>query len=181
MVRKNTSWRICPALPPQKNYLPQLTFTKRKVHEIFCRTLVVDYDDMILSVIQACESIPEPAGSRFSSSWSTVPGHELSLQLRLLFNLTSENDDNPNHSWSVVTTKQSSTSRRRRGQHPAFRQHYHDQNYRLTDPPRTFYPQRDVITQGAVRLENTIDGLSKQLTAHANSGSKSRNPRILIC
>lgn len=51
-------------------------------------------------------------------------------------------------------------------------------------PPRTFYHRRgDVITQGADRLENTIDGLSKQLTAHANSEgskSKSKNSHLLV-
>ena len=55
-----------------------------------------------------------------------------------------------------------------------FRQHYHDpkiivltDNYRSAE--NILSSARDVITQGADRLENTIDGLSKQLTAHANS------------
>ena len=59
-----------------------------------------------------------------------------------------------------------------------FRQHYHQpkiivltDNYRSAADILT--AARGVITQGTDRLENTIDGLSKQLTAHA-SGSGAR-------
>ena len=152
------------------------------VYEKYVNTLsersLFDYDDMILSVIQACESHPE-LRANLQEQFQFIMVDEFQdtnlAQLRLLFNLTSENDDNPN---IVVVGDDDQAIFSFQGadvgniQH--FRQHYHDpkiivltDNYRSAE--NILSSARDVITQGADRLENTIDGLSKQLTAHANS------------
>ena len=156
------------------------------VYEKYVNTLsersLFDYDDMILSVIQACESHPE-LRANLQEQFQFIMVDEFQdtnlAQLRLLFNLTSENDDNPNI-MAVGDDDQAIFSFQGAdvGNIQRFRQHYHDpkiivltDNYRSAE--NILSSARDVITQGADRLENTIDGLSKQLTAHANSeGSK---------
>ena len=99
-------------------------------------------------------------------------------QLRLLFDLTGD-EDNPNI-MAVGDDDQAIFSFQGAdvGNIQRFRQHYHDpkiivltDNYRSAADILT--AARGVITQGTDRLENTIDGLSKQLTAHA-SGSGAR-------
>ena len=137
-----------------------------------------DYDDMILSVIQVCESHPE-LRANLQEQFQFIMVDEFQdtnlAQLRLLFDLTGD-EDNPNI-MAVGDDDQAIFSFQGAdvGNIQRFRQHYHDpkiivltDNYRSAADILT--AAREVITQGADRLENTIDGLSKQLTAHA-SGS----------
>ena len=140
-----------------------------------------DYDDMILSVIQACETRPE-LRANLQEQFQFIMIDEFQdtnlAQLRLLFDLTGD-EDNPNI-MAVGDDDQAIFSFQGAdvGNIQRFRQHYHDpkiivltDNYRSAADILT--AARGVITQGADRLENTIDGLSKQLTAHA-SGSGAR-------
>ena len=140
-----------------------------------------DYDDMILSVIQACESHPE-LRANLQEQFQFIMVDEFQdtnlAQLRLLFDLTGD-EDNPNI-MAVGDDDQAIFSFQGAdvGNIQRFRQHYHDPKIiLLTDNYRSaadiLTAARGVITQGADRLENTIDGLSKQLTAHA-SGSGAR-------
>ena len=136
-----------------------------------------DYDDMILSVIQACEAHPE-LRANLQEQFQFIMVDEFQdtnlAQLRLLFDLTG-NEDNPNI-MAVGDDDQAIFSFQGAdvGNIQRFRQHYHDpkiivltDNYRSTADILT--AARGVITQGTDRLENTVDGLSKQLTAHASS------------
>ena len=140
-----------------------------------------DYDDMILSVIQACEAHPE-LRANLQEQYQFIMVDEFQdtnlAQLRLLFDLTGD-EDNPNI-MAVGDDDQAIFSFQGAdvGNIQRFRQHYHDpkiivltDNYRSAADILT--AARGVITQGTDRLENTIDGLSKQLTAHA-SGSGAR-------
>ena len=140
-----------------------------------------DYDDMILSVIQACEAHPE-LRANLQEQFQFIMVDEFQdtnlAQLRLLFDLTGD-EDNPNI-MAVGDDDQAIFSFQGAdvGNIQRFRQHYHDpriivltDNYRSAADILT--AARGVITQGTDRLENTIDGLSKQLTAHA-SGSGAR-------
>ena len=140
-----------------------------------------DYDDMILSVIQACESHPE-LRANLQEQFQFIMVDEFQdtnlAQLRLLFSLTGD-EDNPNI-MAVGDDDQAIFSFQGAdvGNIQRFRQHYHDpkiivltDNYRSAADILT--AARGVITQGTDRLENTVDGLSKQLTAHA-SGSGAR-------
>lgn len=140
-----------------------------------------DYDDMILSVIQACESHPE-LRANLQEQFQFIMVDEFQdtnlAQLRLLFDLTGS-EDNPNI-MAVGDDDQAIFSFQGAdvGNIQRFRQHYHDPKIIvLTDNYRSaagiLTAARGVITQGTDRLENTIDGLSKQLTAHA-SGSGAR-------
>ena len=134
-----------------------------------------DYDDMILSVIQACEAHPE-LRANLQEQYQFIMVDEFQdtnlAQLRLLFDLTGD-EDNPNI-MAVGDDDQAIFSFQGAdvGNIQRFRHHYHDpkiivltDNYRSAADILT--AARGVITQGADRLENTIDGLSKQLTAHA--------------
>ena len=140
-----------------------------------------DYEDMILSVIQACEAHPE-LRANLQEQFQFIMVDEFQdtnlAQLRLLFDLTGD-EDNPNI-MAVGDDDQAIFSFQGAdvGNIQRFRQHYHDpkiivltDNYRSAADILT--AARGVITQGTDRLENTIDGLSKQLTAHA-SGSGTR-------
>ena len=140
-----------------------------------------DYDDMILSVIQACESHPE-LRANLQEQYQFIMVDEFQdtnlAQLRLLFDLTGD-EDNPNI-MAVGDDDQAIFSFQGAdvGNIQRFRQHYHDpkiivltDNYRSAADILT--AARGVITQGTDRLENTIDGLSKQLTAHV-SGNGAR-------
>ena len=135
-----------------------------------------DYDDMILSVIQACESHPE-LRANLQEQYQFIMVDEFQdtnlAQLRLLFDLTGD-EDNPNI-MAVGDDDQAIFSFQGAdvGNIQRFRQQYHDpkiivltDNYRSASDILT--AARGVITQGADRLENTIDGLSKQLTTHAS-------------
>lgn len=135
-----------------------------------------DYDDMILSVVQACEAHPE-LRANLQEQYQFIMVDEFQdtnlAQLRLLFDLTGD-DDNPNI-MAVGDDDQAIFSFQGAdvGNIQRFRQHYHDpkiivltDNYRSASDILT--AARGVITQGADRLENTIDGLSKQLTVHAS-------------
>ncbi len=136
-----------------------------------------DYDDMILSVIQACESHPE-LRANLQEQFQFIMVDEFQdtnlAQLRLLFDLTGD-EDNPNV-MAVGDDDQAIFSFQGAdvGNIQRFRQHYYDpkiivltDNYRSAADILT--AARGVITQGTDRLENTIDGLSKQLTTHASS------------
>ncbi|AJA06795.1 hypothetical protein TM7x_01485 [Candidatus Nanosynbacter lyticus] len=149
-----------------------------KYVNILSERSLFDYDDMILSVIQACESHPE-LRANLQEQFQFIMVDEFQdtnlAQLRLLFNLTSDNDDNPNI-MAVGDDDQAIFSFQGAdvGNIQRFRQHYHNpkiivltDNYRSAENILT--SARQVITQGSDRLENTIDGLSKQLTAHADS------------
>ena len=146
--------------------------------DVLAERSLFDYDDMILSVIQACESHPE-LRANLQEQFQFIMVDEFQdtnlAQLRLLFDLTGD-EDNPNI-MAVGDDDQAIFSFQGAdvGNIQRFRQHYHDpkivvltDNYRSAADILT--AARGVITQGTDRLENTIDGLSKQLTAHA-SGS----------
>lgn len=152
------------------------------VYEVYGNVLaersLFDYDDMILSAIQACEAHPE-LRANLQEQFQFIMVDEFQdtnlAQLRLLFDLTGDEDD-PNI-MAVGDDDQAIFSFQGAdvGNIQRFRQHYHDpkiivltDNYRSAADILT--AARGVITQGADRLENTIDGLSKQLTAH-ESGS----------
>ena len=148
---------------------------------VLAKRSLFDYDDMILSVIQACEAHPE-LRANLQEQFQFIMVDEFQdtnlAQLRLLFDLTGD-EDNPNI-MAVGDDDQAIFSFQGAdvGNIQRFRQHYHDpkiivltDNYRSAADILT--AARGVITQGADRLENTIDGLSKQLTAHA-SGSGAR-------
>ena len=149
--------------------------------DVLAERSLFDYDDMILSVIQACESHPE-LRANLQEQYQFIMVDEFQdtnlAQLRLLFDLTGD-EDNPNI-MAVGDDDQAIFSFQGAdvGNIQRFRQHYHDpkiivltDNYRSATDILT--AARGVIAQGADRLENTIDGLSKQLTAHA-SGSGAR-------
>lgn len=146
--------------------------------DVLAERSLFDYDDMILSVIQACESHPE-LRANLQEQFQFIMVDEFQdtnlAQLRLLFDLAGD-EDNPNI-MAVGDDDQAIFSFQGAdvGNIQRFRQHYHDpkiivltDNYRSAADILT--AARGVITQGTDRLENTIDGLSKQLTAHA-SGS----------
>ena len=148
---------------------------------VLAKRSLFDYDDMILSVIQACEAHPE-LRANLQEQFQFIMVDEFQdtnlAQLRLLFDLTGD-EDNPNI-MAVGDDDQAIFSFQGAdvGNIQRFRQHYHDpkiivltDNYRSAADILT--AARGVITQGTDRLENTIDGLSKQLTAHA-SGSGTR-------
>ena len=149
--------------------------------DVLAERSLFDYDDMILSVIQACESRPE-LRANLQEQFQFIMVDEFQdtnlAQLRLLFDLTGD-EDNPNI-MAVGDDDQAIFSFQGAdvGNIQRFRQQYHDpkiivltDNYRSAADILT--AARGVITQGADRLENTIDGLSKQLTAHA-SGNGAR-------
>jgi len=146
--------------------------------DVLAERSLFDYDDMILSVIQACEAHPE-LRANLQEQYQFIMVDEFQdtnlAQLRLLFDLTGD-EDNPNI-MAVGDDDQAIFSFQGAdvGNIQRFRQHYHDpkiivltDNYRSAADILT--AARGVITQGTDRLESTIDGLSKQLTAHA-SGS----------
>ncbi len=143
--------------------------------DVLAERSLFDYDDMILSVIQACEAHPE-LRANLQEQYQFIMVDEFQdtnlAQLRLLFDLTGD-EDNPNI-MAVGDDDQAIFSFQGAdvGNIQRFRHHYHDpkiivltDNYRSAADILT--AARGVITQGADRLENTIDGLSKQLTAHA--------------
>lgn len=149
--------------------------------DVLAERSLFDYDDMILSVIQACESHPE-LRANLQEQFQFIMVDEFQdtnlAQLRLLFDLTGD-EDNPNI-MAVGDDDQAIFSFQGAdvGNIQRFRQHYHDpkiivltDNYRSAADILT--AARGVITQGTDRLENTIDGLSKQLNAHApGSGAR---------
>ena len=149
--------------------------------DVLAERSLFDYDDMILSVIQACEAHPE-LRANLQEQYQFIMVDEFQdtnlAQLRLLFDLTGD-EDNPNI-MAVGDDDQAIFSFQGAdvGNIQRFRQHYHDpkiivltDNYRSAADILT--AARGVIIQGVDRLENTIDGLSKQLAAHA-SGSDAR-------
>ena len=140
-------------------------------HDLF------DYDDMILSVLQATREHPDLAAN-LREQYQFVMVDEFQdtnlAQLRLLFALTGEGRDA--NVMAVGDDDQAifSFQGAEIGNIQRFREQYDDpdiivltDNYRSDDKILT--AARQVITQGQDRLENTIADLSKQLTAHAGS------------
>ena len=134
-----------------------------------------DYDDMVLDVLQACLSRPElMANLREQYQFVMVDEFQDTnlAQLRLLFALTGEGD---NANVMVVGDDDQaifSFQGADIGNIQRFREQYDDpniivltDNYRSDD--KILQTARQVITQGADRLENVIPDLSKDLTAHA--------------
>lgn len=142
------------------------------------RRRLFDYDDMILSVLQACERHHD-LRANLQEQYQFIMVDEFQdtnlAQLRLLFNLTG-NEPAPNI-MAVGDDDQAifSFQGANVGNIQRFRQHYHDpQVVVLTDNYRSaaqiLTAARAVITQGTDRLENTIADLSKELTAQAPNG-----------
>lgn len=136
-----------------------------------------DYDDMILGVIHAMETQAD-LRANLQEKYQYVMVDEFQdtnlAQLRLLFNLTGAteqpnvmavgDDDQAIYSFQGADI----------GNIQRFRSEYSDpdiivlgDNYRSAEPILT--ASRVVITQGAERLENTVEGLSKQLTPHMDT------------
>ncbi len=144
-----------------------------------------DYDDMVLDVLQACLSHSElMANLREQYQFVMVDEFQDTnlAQLRLLFALTGEgsaanvmavgDDDQAIFSFQGADI----------GNIQRFREQYDDpniivltDNYRSDD--KILQTARQVITQGADRLEKVIPDLSKELTAHANNPDAS----VFIC
>lgn len=143
-----------------------------------------DYDDMILSVLEALDKHPD-LRANLQEQYQFIMVDEFQdtnlAQLRLLFQLTSD-DPQPNI-MAVGDDDQAIFSFQGAdvGNIQTFRTHY-DQtkiivltdNYRSAEPILT--AARAVITQGTDRLEYTIEDLSKELTAHATY----QNPLVQI-
>ena len=140
-----------------------------------------DYDDMILGVIHAMETQPDlRANLREKFHYIMVDEFQDTnlAQLRLLFNLTGDQDQ-PNV-MAVGDDDQAIYSFQGAdvGNIQRFRTEYHDpeiivltDNYRSAEPILT--AARQVITQGTDRLEHTIADLSKELTPHATPAKPS--------
>ncbi len=140
-----------------------------------------DYDDMILGVIHAMETQPDlRANLREKFHYIMVDEFQDTnlAQLRLLFNLTGDQDQ-PNV-MAVGDDDQAIYSFQGAdvGNIQRFRTEYHDptiivltDNYRSAEP--ILAAARQVITQGTDRLEYTIADLSKELTPHATPAKPS--------
>lgn len=136
-----------------------------------------DYDDMILTVLSALEQHPDlKANLREQFQYIMVDEFQdtNNAQLQLLFAISGEgrepnvmavgDDDQAIFSFQGADV----------GNIQKFRRFYADppivvltDNYRSAEVVLT--AAREVITQGSDRLESTIDGLSKQLTPHADA------------
>ncbi|MDO4712681.1 MAG: ATP-dependent DNA helicase [Candidatus Saccharibacteria bacterium] len=136
-----------------------------------------DYDDMILTVLSTLEQHPDlKANLREQFQYIMVDEFQdtNNAQLQLLLAISGEgrepnvmavgDDDQAIFSFQGADV----------GNIQKFRRFYADppivvltDNYRSADVVLT--AAREVITQGSDRLESTIDGLSKQLTPHADA------------
>lgn len=148
------------------------------IYEQYQRALadkqLFDYDDMILSVLRAMET-NDDLRANLQEQYQFIMIDEFQdtnlAQLRLLFNLTGEgsepnimavgDDDQAIYSFQGADV----------GNIQRFRQQYNDpeiivltDNYRSTKEVVSY--ARSVIIQGEDRLENTVEGLSKELTTH---------------
>ncbi|MDO4773692.1 MAG: ATP-dependent DNA helicase [Candidatus Saccharibacteria bacterium] len=134
-----------------------------------------DYDDMILSVLQACDTHPDLRAT-LQEQYQFIMIDEFQdtnlAQLRLLFQLTGQGSE-PNV-MAVGDDDQAIFSFQGAdiGNIQRFREQYDNppiivltDNYRSASAVLT--ASRAVITQGVERLERTVEGLSKQLTPHA--------------
>ena len=145
-----------------------------KYQQVLASRQLFDYDDMILSVLRACET-NEDLRANLQEKYQFIMIDEFQdtnlAQLRLLFNLTGDesqpnvmavgDDDQAIYSFQGADV----------GNIQRFRQQYNDpeiivltDNYRSTE--EIVRHARSVITQGVDRLENTVAGLSKELTTH---------------
>ena len=172
----------------EKNDRSELVFKDRKsidrlrsvahVYYEYLRRMEVaelyDYDDMILQVVHALETHPDLAAN-LREKYLYIMVDEFQdtnlAQLRILFDLTANNEyanimavgDDDQGIYSFQGADVSNIHR--------FRHAYSEppivvltDNYRSTAP--ILATAREVITQAEGRLETTVDGLSKQLTAH---------------
>ncbi|MDO4781345.1 MAG: ATP-dependent DNA helicase [Candidatus Saccharibacteria bacterium] len=134
-----------------------------------------DYDDMILSVLRACETHAD-LRANLQEQYQFIMVDEFQdtnlAQLRLLFQLTGRGSE-PNV-MAVGDDDQAIFSFQGAdiGNIQRFREQYDNppiivltDNYRSASTVLT--ASRAVITQGVERLEHTVEGLSKQLTPHA--------------
>ena len=151
------------------------------MYEAYSQTLTerraFDYDDMILTVLSALEQHPDlRANLREQFQYIMVDEFQdtNNAQLQLLFAISGEGHE-PNV-MAVGDDDQAIFSFQGAdvGNIQKFRTFYADppivvltDNYRSADVVLT--AAREVITQGSDRLESTIDGLSKQLTPHADA------------
>ncbi|PID32873.1 hypothetical protein CR956_00195, partial [Candidatus Saccharibacteria bacterium] len=140
-----------------------------------------DYDDMILQVIEAIEKYPE-LQANLQEKYQYVMVDEFQdtnlSQLRLLFDLTSDQDQ-PNI-MAVGDDDQAIYSFQGAdiGNIQRFRTQFNNppiivlsENYRSI--PDVINSARQVITQGADRLENSNDSINKQLNPNVNPGDLS--------
>ncbi|OYX43367.1 hypothetical protein B7Y94_01495 [Candidatus Saccharibacteria bacterium 32-49-12] len=148
-----------------------------KYQQTLAQQQLFDYDDMILSVLRACEANSD-LRSNLQEQYQFIMVDEFQdtnlAQLRLLFDITGEGSE-PNV-MAVGDDDQAIFSFQGAdvGNIHKFREHYGEpeiivltDNYRST--ATILGHAREVITQGTDRLENTIGGLSKELTAHTDS------------
>ncbi len=136
-----------------------------------------DYDDMILQLVQAVETQPD-LRAELQETYQYIMVDEFQdtnlAQLRIIFNLTQSverpnimavgDDDQAIYSFQGADINNIHN----------FRKEFSEANIVvLTDNYRSAAPiletARAVITQGEGRLEDSIEGLSKQLTPHQDS------------
>ena len=148
-----------------------------RYQQVLSERQLFDYDDMILSVLRACETNAD-LRANLQEQYQFIMVDEFQdtnlAQLRLLFTLTGEelepnimavgDDDQAIFSFQGADI----------GNIQRFRERYNNppiivltDNYRSNIEVLT--SARTVITQGTDRLEYTITSLSKELTAHASS------------
>ncbi len=134
-----------------------------------------DYDDMILQVIHALETQSD-LRANIQEKYLYIMVDEFQdtsrAQLRLLFDIADEPDANVmavgDDDQAIYSFQGADSSNIH-----SFRVKYNDppvivlqDNYRST--PSVLKHAREIITQSDDRLENSIEGLSKELTAHQN-------------
>ena len=147
-----------------------------KYQEALGQKQLFDYDDMILSVLSACEANPD-LRANLIEQYQFIMVDEFQdtnqAQLRLLFALTGEGSE-PNI-MAVGDDDQAIFSFQGAdiGNIQRFRRHYDNppiivlsDNYRSNN--QVLVGARSVITQGQDRLENSIADLSKELIAHSD-------------
>ena len=151
----------------------------QQYNELLDQQQLFDYDDMILSVLAACQQHPT-LQAELQEQFQYIMIDEFQdtnlAQLRLLFTLTGQttrpnvmvvgDDDQAIFSFQGADV----------GNIQRFRQHYdHPNIIVLTDnyrsAPVILTAARSIIRQGSDRLETAIDGLSKELTPHVNHQS----------
>lgn len=178
----------------EKDERKQLVFKDRKRHDklravahIYYQYMtrmeaagLYDYDDMILSVIHALETHPELCAN-LQERYLYIMVDEFQdtnlAQLRLLYNIAGDNPEKANvmavgDDDQAIYSFQGADSSNVQN----FRKHFGDpkvivltDNYRSNQP--ILEASRQLITLGSDRLEATIEGLSKQLTAHRQDSS----------
>ena len=152
MVRKNANGEFVLKDFTAAEKLSAAINVYEKYVNILSERSLFDYDDMILSVIQACESHPE-LRANLQEQFQFIMVDEFQdtnlAQLRLLFNLTSENDDNPNI-MAVGDDDQAIFSFQGAdvGNIQRFRQHYHDPKNHRFDRQLSFRREYFIVSAG---------------------------------